>query len=377
MTAAPGAPRRAVTVGMVGAVAVLVAVGMIGRAGTGPVPIGVDVAVGVLACAVLAGLPRWPVAVAAVLVGLAAFSPAATPPATLAVLLVAQFRPLPPAVAIGLAGIAAHAVQGVLRPVDGLPYGWWLVLDVAAHAALVAWGALLRARRDLLHSLRERAHRAESEQAERVAAARAAERTVIAREMHDVLAHRLSLVAASAGALEYRPDAPPAQLARAAGVVRDGVQVALDELREVIGVLRADGTTSAGDRPQPVLGDLAGLIEESRTAGSDVRVDECLDDPRTLPATVGRTAYRIVQEGLTNARRHAPGTTVHLRLAGRPGAGLEIEIRNPLPDQPTPSRPGGTGLVGLGERASLAGGRLTHRATGGEFHLSAALPWPG
>ncbi|MHA6783729.1 sensor histidine kinase [Pseudonocardia saturnea] len=377
MTSVPRLPRRAVTIGMVGAVAVLVAVGMVGRSGTGPVPVGVDVAVGVLACAVVAGLPRWPVAAASVLVVLAAFSPAATPPATLAVLLVAQFRPLPPAVAIGLAGIVAHAVQGVLRPVDGLPYGWWLVLDVAAHAALVAWGALLRARRDLLHSLLERAHRAEAEQAERVAAARSAERTVIAREMHDVLAHRLSLVAASAGALEYRPDAPPEQLARAAGVVRDGVQIALDELREVIGVLRADGTATGNDRPQPVLGDLAGLVEESRAAGSDVRVDDCLDDPRTLPATVGRTAYRIVQEGLTNARKHAPGATVHVRLAGRPGAGLEIEIRNPLPDPPAPSRPGGTGLVGLGERATLAGGHLTHRATGGQFRLSAALPWPG
>ena len=115
-----------------------------------------------------------------------------------------------------------------------------------AYAALLGFGALTQARAALLISLRDRARRAEAEQDRRVAEARVAERARIAREMHDVLAHRLSLVATYAGALEYRPDASREQLAAAAGIVRDGVHQALDELREVVTVLR--GMTTTGRR---------------------------------------------------------------------------------------------------------------------------------
>jgi signal transduction histidine kinase len=330
-----------------------------------------DVTIVVLACGSLPLLLRRPVPVALVLAILAAISPVATPPATCAVVLVAQRRPLVVAIATGAAGFAGHALQGLWRPTAGLDFQWWLVLALAAHAALVAWGALLA-------SMRERARRAEVEQAQRVAAARAHERTLIAREMHDVLAHRLSLVAASAGALEYRPDAPPEKIARAAGVVRAGVHQALEELREVIGVLRADGTDPAADRPQPVLADLPALLAESHDVGVDVRVDDRVPDGAAVPDIAGRTAYRIVQEGLTNARKHAPGAAVHVLLEGGPGDGLLIELRNPLPGGPPAAPPGsGTGLVGLAERAELAGGTLGHEVTpGGEFRLHAALPWP-
>ena len=158
----------------------------------------------------------------------------------------------------------------------GLPYGWWLVLLIAAYAALVGWGQLARARRALIASLRERARRAEAEQGRRVAEARTAERTRIAREMHDVLAHRLSLLATYAGALEYRPDAPPEQLARAAGVVRAGVHQALDELREVIGVLREEDHGD-GDRRRPAAA--AGWPtcppgRGARDAGARVQLDD-------------------------------------------------------------------------------------------------------
>jgi signal transduction histidine kinase len=337
-----------------------------------------DVTLAVLACGLLPVLLRRPVPAALVLAALAAISPAATPAATCATVLVAQRRPLVTAIAVGLAGVAGHAVQGLWRPTAGLEFAWWLVLVAVAHAALVAWGALTRARRALLASLRERARRAEAEQAQRVAAARAHERTLIAREMHDVLAHRLSLVAASAGALEYRPDASPERVARAAGVVRAGVHQALEELREVVGVLRADGTDPAADRPQPVLADLPALLAESREAGAEVHVDDRVADPAAAPVTTGRTAYRIVQEGLTNARKHAPGAPVHVLLEGGPGDGLLIELRNPLAAGPPGAPPGsGTGLVGLAERAQLAGGTLRHEVTpDGRFRLHAALPWP-
>ena len=220
---------------------------------------------------------------------------------------------------------------------------------------------------------------AETEQGRRVAEARLAGRTQIAREMHDVLAHRLSLVATYAGALEYRPGAPPDQLANAAGVIRASVHQALSELRDVIAVLR--DTESAADwseQPQPVLADLPALIEEASSAGTYIQLDNGLADSAGPPAAVGRTAYRVVQEGLTNARKHAAGQPVRVILSGAAGAQLTIEISNPLPAGPAaPVAPGsGTGLVGLSERVQLAGGQLEHRLASGEFRMRAWIPWP-
>jgi signal transduction histidine kinase len=205
------------------------------------------------------------------------------------------------------------------------------------------------------------------------------ERRKIAREMHDVLAHRLSLLATFAGAMEYRPDSSPEQLSRAAGVVRDGVHQALDELREVISLLRDDGPPhSDGGHPQPVLADVPRLVEESRDAGTEVLLREAVDEPAEAPPSVARTAYRVIQEGLTNARKHAAGQPVQVALRGGPGTGLEIDVRNALTPEPPapPGWSGGAGLVGLTERVHLAGGRLDHQAVGGEFRLHASIPWP-
>ncbi|MHA6783280.1 sensor histidine kinase [Pseudonocardia saturnea] len=373
-----GAPGPAVTAGAVAGIGVLVAATVAGsyRASAAAGLLGLDIAVAVTSVAGVAVALRWPARSAIALAVLAALSPAATPAATLGTMLTARLHRPVAAVAVGAAGVVAHAVQGLLRPTGGLSYGWWLVLVVVAHAGLVGWGQLARSRQALLASLRERARRAEVEQSDRVAAARAQERAVIAGEMHDVLAHRLTLLAAYAGALEYRPDAAHEQLARAAGVVRAGVHDALDDLRGVIGLLRAD-RPEWEDRPQPGLGDLPRLIGESRAAGTTVDVDD-----RTggivPPDAAGRTAYRIVQEGLTNARKHAPHTPVHIRLGGAPGAELVIDLRNPAgPTGPLGPTGTGTGLVGLTERARLAGGRLEHGFTAaGEFRLHAALPWP-
>ena len=198
-------------------------------------------------------------------------------------------------------------------------------------------GRALAGQAGAAESLREQACRAEAEQASRVAEARAAERASIAREMHDVLAHRLSLLATYAGALEYRPDAPPEQLARAAGVVRAGVHQALDELREVIGVLRDDDPAAVA-RPQPGLSDLEELVEETRDAGTPVDLIGPESRPEELPDGLGRTAYRVVQEGLTNARKHAPGLPVRLLLDGRPGDRLLVELTNPVGAAAPPGR---------------------------------------
>lgn len=384
-TVAQRRPELLITAAEVAGVAALVALTIFGEIHSRRTMglLGLDLAVGVLSCALLPVLLRWPVAGGLALAVLAAVAPAGTPAATAAALVVAQQRRFAVAATVAGAGIGAHAVQGLWRPVGGISFLWWLALMIAGYAALLGWGALTQANRALVASLRERARRAEAEQGRRVAEARVLERTRIAREMHDVLAHRLSLVATYAGALEYRPDSPPEQLSRAAGVVRAGVHQALSELREVISVLRDDETADddeTGQRPQPVLADIPRLVEESHNAGERVVLDNRTAKATVVPAVAGRAAYRVVQEGLTNARKHAAGQPVRVVLDGRPGTTLIIDIHNPLSRDASapPSVPGsGAGLIGLTERVHLAGGRLDHEVTAaGEFHLHAWLPWP-
>ncbi|HWM06043.1 MAG TPA: histidine kinase [Actinophytocola sp.] len=339
----------------------------------------VELVVAVVAVGLLPALYRRPVRGALGLAVLAAVAATGTPAATVGTLQVARTRSFPVAVGVATAGIGAHLVRAVWLPMPGLSFWWWAVLVVLGHAALVGWGALVAARQALIASLEERALRAEAEQGRRVAEARAAERAKIAREMHDVLAHRLSLLATYAGALEYRPDAPPERLSAAAGVIRASVHQALDELRDVIALLRDDPADDDGlDRPVPGLVDLSELVEETRAVGTAVELRDEVADPGALPGQTGRTAYRVVQEALTNARKHAPGQPVSIALDGTPGARLVIDVRNPLPhDAAVAAIPGtGSGLVGLTERVRLAGGRLDHHATRAEFRVHAWLPWP-
>ncbi|MEV4119706.1 histidine kinase [Micromonospora sp. NPDC049645] len=337
-----------------------------------------DIALAVAALALVPVIVRRPV-VGGVLAGLlVALSSVATPVASFAVLFTARNRPFRQAAAVTAVGVAGEAVQAFWRPVPSLPYGWRLVLMTAAYAALLGWGTWAQARHALLAALRDRARRAEQEQERRVVEARAAERSRIAREMHDVLAHRLSLLAAAAGAMEYRPDAPPERLSAAAGVIRASAHHALDELREVITLLRSDDAESPTDAPAgQTLADLPRLVEEARAAGQRIEVDDPLGRPVEVPPTVGRTAYRIAQEALTNARKHAGGQPVRLVLGGAPGAGLSIAVTNPTTPESGAGGVAGTGLIGLAERAALAGGRVAHHIdASGRFHLTAWLPWP-
>ena len=336
-----------------------------------------------MACALLPVLLRWPVPGALALAALAAVSPAATPAATVGTLHVAEWRRFAVAAGVGAAGVVAGAVQGLWRPVGGLPYIWWLVLVAAVEAALVGWGALTQARRALIASLQERARRAEAEQGRRVAEARVAERTRIAREMHDVLAHRLSLLATYAGAMEYRPDAPPEQVARAAGVVRAGAHQALDELREVISVLReddGDGDGAGGrSRGWPTC---RGWSRSPATPGSACGWTTELPTPAALPAAAGRTAYRVVQEGLTNARKHAPGAAGRRScIDGRPGGGLLIEIRQPAGQRAgrRPAVPRQRDRPDRADRAGRAGRRASSTTAATPTASSGCaprLPWP-
>ncbi|MDR7323015.1 MULTISPECIES: sensor histidine kinase [Catenuloplanes] len=338
----------------------------------------VDLALSLVLCVGLWWRRRRPVSLALIGVLFGVFS-AASGGATLIILFnLAVHRRFPVAAALTALNVAPTLIYAAVRPDPAVGY-WATIAWTAVLASInLLWGSLIRSRRQLLRSLRDRAERAEAEQQLRVAQARQLERTRIAREMHDVLAHRISLLSLHAGALEIRPDAPAAEVAKAAGVIRASAHQALQDLREVIGVLREP--TAAGDpeRPQPTLADLTALVEESRAAGTRVTL-ELPDGAENPPDVVGRTAYRMVQEGLTNARKHAPGALVTVSVAGAPGAGLTIRVRNPGPlAVGAPVLPGaGTGLVGLTERATLAGGRLDHRREpGGGFTLEAWLPWP-
>ncbi|MEA2133865.1 MAG: hypothetical protein QOC68_1774 [Solirubrobacteraceae bacterium] len=338
-----------------------------------------DIACGLLAVGLLWGRRHWPVAVAVAVVSLGAVSTFAQPAAILALFTVAVHRRLGAVAGVAALGLATVAVYRAVHPQIGDPW-FEASLGIVITLAVIAWGMFVRARRQLVLSLRDRTHRAESEQQLHIDQARHQERAQIAREMHDVLAHRISLLSMHAGALEFRPDAPPAEIERAAGVVRASAHQALEDLREVIGVLREDEADGGPERPQPALVNLPGLLDESREAGMHVSSEYRIEDVTTVPEGAGRNAYRIVQEGLTNARKHAHGAAVDVTLGGAAGDGLTVEVRNRLPlADPGPAQiPGtGTGLIGLAERTSLAGGRLDHgRTPDGDFRLRAWLPWP-
>jgi signal transduction histidine kinase len=322
---------------------------------------------------------RWPVGLALLLVVASPLSALCLGAALMAVFTVATRRPWRVTAAVG--GLQAVVFMASFALAARTPYEYWSAVATVVFllAALVASGMLIRSQRLLVHSLRERARQAEQGQQLRIHEARRLERERIAREMHDVLAHRISLLTLQAGALEFSPQADPEDVARAVGVIRRSAFEAAEDLREVIGVLRTDGDAAEAERPQPTLADLPSLAEQSRQAGTPVTVEDRLADLRAVPAGSGRHAYRIVQEGLTNARKHAPGAEARVLVDGSPGTGLTIEVRNRLPlGVPAAQVPGaGAGLVGLAERVALCQGRLEHGPTpDGHFRLRAWLPWP-
>jgi signal transduction histidine kinase len=189
-------------------------------------------------------------------------------------------------------------------------YALEVVIAVLFLAVVFGWGLYARARHQLLLSLRERAESLEAEQGMRVEQARAAERRRVAREMHDVLAHRLSLLSLHAGALEYRADASPDEVRQAAGVIRDASHAALAELREVIGVLREGDDPPATAPPQPTLEQVGALVDEARAAGGHDRRG-AHGDHRQPPAR------RRAGHAPAARCRHRPRRAARARRAGR------------------------------------------------------------
>jgi signal transduction histidine kinase len=337
-----------------------------------------DLGVGLVTLVMLGWRRRYPMTVAVTINVLTLVSWSAGGPATLALVSLATRRRWREVVPVGVLALVAGVVLEAMNPVRSNGYAFTIPFVALVIAVSVGWGMYIGSRRELVATLRERAETAEVEQAARVAQARTAERSRIAREMHDVLAHRISLVTMHAGALAYRDDLSPDEVRTTAGIIQDNSHRAMVELREVLGILREGPGDSAPERPQPSAGDLAALIEEARLSGMRVEpaIAVAVDQ---IPEGLGRTVYRVVQEGLTNARKHAADTLVTVTVAGGPHDGLTIGVRNPIRVGDLPSTPprSGLGLAGLAERAELAGGRLTHRVSpGAEFVLEAWLPWP-
>ncbi|MFH9173953.1 sensor histidine kinase [Streptomyces albogriseolus] len=335
-----------------------------------------DQMLGALSCAAVWLRRRWPFGLAVAMLPVSFVSETSGGVAVIALFTLAVHRPFRYVAWVAGAQLVLAPLYFWWRPDPDLPYAAAVVLILVLTGATVGWGMFVRSKRQLMLSLRDRARRAETEARLRAEQAQRLAREAIAREMHDVLAHRLTLLSVHAGALEFRPDAPRDEIARAAGVIRESAHEALQDLREIIGVLRAGDSEDAG-RPQPTLAALDALVAESLQAGMKVTLEHRVTDAGSVPASVGRTAYRIAQEGLTNARKHAPGTEVTVSVTGGPGEDLTVTVHNPAPEADVPPVPGaGQGLIGLTERATLTGGTLEHGPTpGGGFEVRARLPW--
>ncbi|MCW8219559.1 MULTISPECIES: sensor histidine kinase [Streptomyces] len=384
-----------------------------------PVPLGV--LFGLLAGSVLVVRRRWPIAV--VLVSIA------TTPAEMGFLmgLVGLYTlaasDVPRRITIVLAGMTfvGSFVVGYVRlrqsvsahaDVDFGPGDWYiplmsLFMALGLTAPAVLFGLYIGARRRLMESLRERADSLERELSlladraeERAEWARTEERTRIAREMHDVVAHRVSLMVVHAAALQAVAPKDPAKAVRNAALVGDMGRQALTELREMLGVLRSGDALVAGpvgrvplasvgrvaaeaaavaSEDGPRLREVEALVAQSRDAGMAVELS--VDgETRAYAPEVEQTAYRVVQEALTNAHKHAAGAKTWVRLAHR-GAEVAMQVENGPTDGATadaglPS--GGNGLVGMRERVLALGGVFVSGPTdAGGFRVSAVLPEGG
>lgn len=276
-------------------------------------------------------------------------------------------RRLPPVLAAGAVTFACFLLPDWQLPeLDYLAPSLLYALMYAATP--IALGALVRTRTELSDRVAELSAARAVERLRDEQDVLRRERARLSREMHDVVSHQVSLIAVQAGALQVASTDPDAR--RAAGVIRSLAVRTLDELRQMVGVLRAEGAPTGGDKPQPTLDDLARLV-----ADSGISAELVTDITFDLAPPLERAVYRTVQEGLTNARKHAPGAPVRVSVRTTT-ASIQVVVDNDAPTTaalPLPS--GGAGLRGLRERAELLGGSLDAASrSGGGFRLSVSLP---
>lgn len=336
-----------------------------------------DLTLGAIATGAIWWTRRYPLAVGLILVVPGALAISAGVGALVSVYRMGLLAAVPAALVVTGIHILTALPYHAILPLPGMTWLVWVIVIPLLYALCLCIGLLGRARRQLIVGLRESAARDRERFEERLATIRRDERQRIAREMHDVLAHRISLLSMHAGALEYRATSPtppePTELKDAAHVIRENAQAAVEDLRELLGLLRSDDELGTG-APQPHLADLSRLVDDAVLAGQRVDfVDEA--KPARLRDTTQRTAYRVVQEALTNARKHAPQAPVTVRLSQN-RSWLTILATNPVPPGVTahdlPRT--GNGLVGLEERVRLEGGNFETTVREGRFRLFAELP---
>ncbi|GAA3767649.1 histidine kinase [Plantactinospora mayteni] len=373
----------------------------------------IDPWVGAIGCLALWWRRRFPILLGVAMVLVLALAATGLGAALVTVLTIAVHRNWLPATLVTALHLVPALLFGYENPPPGVTQWAYLTLILLMYLVPLGWGIAVRARRELIANLRREVDRERGEHQQRLAGARQAERERIAREMHDVLAHRISLISVHAGALAYRTSQAdagagvplkPGEVGGAIEVIRDNARQALVELGEVLAVLRPergdrnggggpDPEAGTADRsaPQPRLADISRLVQEAQAAGQRVTFEMvCAPGAaESLRPAVQRTVYRTVQEGLTNARKHAGQTEVTVRVEVDPGTGVVATITNPLPPADARRRPAdssphpagdlpgaGAGLTGLAERLALDGGTIEHGVVGGTFRLSTRLPWP-
>jgi signal transduction histidine kinase len=264
---------------------------------------------------------------------------------------------------LGAAGAAQGAVPG----------------SELLHSSLawaVAWfaGERTRLRRAHIADLKQRARRTEREaERERLLAA-AEERARIARDLHDSAGHAISVIAVRAGAARLRHHQDPERSLVALEAIENLARQTVNEIDQIVGTLRADGSTTGGLEAPPGLASLDTLIAHHRTAGLEVTVDTS-GVRQALVGAADQATYRILQEALTNAARHGAGSA-RIQLAFGDAA-VELTVTNPVPTSAEPRSQGGHGLIGMRERATLLGGDLDAVRLDGTFRVHARLPYRG
>ncbi|GAA2110402.1 sensor histidine kinase [Streptomyces synnematoformans] len=281
----------------------------------------------------------------------------------------------------GFAGLLVAAGIGIGR----VSSGWLAVLVANVAIVCVGWfaGLAARERRNRIAAAAEREAEREREHAARIRQAAIDERLVIARELHDIVAHSMSLIAVRAGVARMVMDSDPAQVEETFGIVETTTRQALHEMRLLVEVLRHEHAADPALTPTPGLADTAALAEQIRSADVDLRLD-VRGTARPLPAAVDLSAYRIAQEALTNVVRHAAPTRATLRIEYRTGE-VVVEVTDSGPSEPhrrkgpvppsaaAPATAAGHGLIGMRERAALFDGHLRAGPHGDGFRVRALL----
>ena len=279
--------------------------------------------------------------------------------------------------------LAVGLVAGIVGPVS-----WWRAYGTGSNyptlfvttelLVITPWviGTLLRIRRAYVAELIDRGHRLAREAEQRAELAASDERARIAREMHDVVAHGLSMMIVQADGASYVVHRDPERASEAMAAISATGRESLAEMRRLLGLLRSEDDPGPGHRPQPGLADLGYLVEQSRASGMHLTAS-VVEPAHPVMAGVGLTVYRVVQEALTNVRKHAgPGPQVQLSV--RPdGRALVVEVcddgRGPGVHRDVDG--GGHGLAGMRERVALHGGSLhTGPRVGGGFEVRAEIP---